>query len=729
MRVDISWEKLRTAVFMRAAIVAGLFLSVLRLDAGQPMPAWHLAALPERAVLRSERIDSGFCVAEVTVGQDSDVAVLDRNGGALPYRVVYADDRSTQLLVQWSGSADSFFVYYGPGMEETAGDPTPHLCDPSPVRASLYKLKGKGLPDTWDRMLYLHAGAGKPTKCVLLSDISHSVSLPRRDGQTTDKVRGSLAVLRTFLLCPHDGVYHFAIQWRYPVFLLVDGDRAGVFPDGDMGEEWQRGPALFLREGLHELQVFACDAWRLALRVGWEVPGSDRVAGIPREALIAADKARTLRVERSNKILHPGFTHRVLRAYSFRGLPQVFVPVSLRSVSSDWMTRDVKCHWRFAGGAVAHGASVTHVFSGAQKHRAVLQLRDSLGFTARHEARVDCRMAQPREYAVDFRPVLCPPVSYAPDVVEPCLRVSGTLPSDAELEVVWDTSFRPGFTRSERRSVSLATNPAFVPFTRSPAGALSEIRWRVLHQGHQLGGGLIRYLSPPFDAVPVRVDGTHMYSRDGVQLVLVPRRSGGGITQLRIPTRKAFGNVLCIDDFLAAPGLPGVERAKAFHRTLARIVDGPDKPHVTYHPVNGRRKFPDAYGMLSALVDASSAVEDDTDVVIISIGLHSLLEERGPDRFERYLAALTDIIQTAMNKLVVLVTLPPYPPDPARVRPFAAAVKRVADARRIPVADLFTACLGAEPGAAFFLDGSALTLSGDGQELAAEVIAGAMLSE
>lgn len=729
MRVDISWGKLRITVFMRAAIVAGLFLSALRLEAGRPIPAWHLAALPARAVLRSKRIDSGFCVAVVTVGQDSDVAVLDRNGGALPYRVVYADDRLTQLLVQWSGSVNPFFVYYGPGMEGNAGTSTPHLHDPSPVRTSLYKLEGKGLPETWDRMLYLKAGAGRPTKSMRLPDMSHSVSFPRRGGETKDKFQRSLAVLHTFLLCPRDGVYHFATKWKYPVFLLVDGERAAVFSDGDTGREWQRGPALFLREGLHELQVFACGAWRFALLVGWEVPGSDRVARIPREALIAADKAITLRVERSDKILHPGFTHRLLQAYSFRGLPQVFAPVSLRSVSSDWKTRDVKCRWQFADGAVAHGTSVRHVFSGAQKHRAVLELRDSLGFTARHEAWVDCRMAQPTEYAVDFRPALCPPVSYAPDVVEPCLSVSGTLPSGAELEVAWDTSFRPGFTRSERRSVSLATKPERVPFTRSPAGALSEIRWRVLHQGHQLGGGLIRYLSPPFDAVPVHVDGTRMYARDGVQLVLVPRRSGGGIAQPQIPTRKAFGNVLCIDDFLAAPGLPGVERATAFHRTLARIVDGPDKPHVTYHPVDGRRKFPDAYGMLSALVDASSAVEDKTDVVIISIGLHSLIEEGSPDRFERYLAALTDIIQTAMNKLVVLVTPPSYPPDPARVRPFAAAVKRVADARHIPVADLFSACLGAEPGAAFFLDGSPLTLSADGQKLAAQVIAGAMLAE
>jgi hypothetical protein len=99
------------------------------------------------------------------------------------------------------------------------------------------------------------------------------------------------------------------------------------------------------------------------------------------------------------------------------------------------------------------------------------------------------------------------------------------------------------------------------------------------------------------------------------------------------------------------------------------------------------------------------------------------------ETMERWAAAMSDIVGTTRSRPVLWVTPPPYPPDPERVRPFAAAVRRVADARRMPVADLYTAFRGAGDDAGVFFRRGDLALSDRGQALCALVIARALRAE
>ena len=61
------------------------------------------------------------------------------------------------------------------------------------------------------------------------------------------------------------------------------------------------------------------------------------------------------------------------------------------------------------------------------------------------------------------------------------------------------------------------------------------------------------------------------------------------------------------------------------------------------------------------------------------------------------------------------------------IRPYAAAVQRVADARRIPVADLYSALLGIPDSP--FADDYGFELTVDAEALAAQLVARAMLSD
>jgi lysophospholipase L1-like esterase len=179
---------------------------------------------------------------------------------------------------------------------------------------------------------------------------------------------------------------------------------------------------------------------------------------------------------------------------------------------------------------------------------------------------------------------------------------------------------------------------------------------------------------------------------------------------------------------LSVPGLPGLDEMMVYHAELRRIVNGPERPEVVYRPLLSAGGRPAVNRRCSRLLDAIEAVDDETDVVIVSLGLSAMLRAEEPAVFERELAALTDVLRTALGRFVVLVTPPPFRLNgTAGVRPFAAAVKRVADARGIPVADLFSAGYGVMGPESLFVEDGGLTLSADGQALAAQVIARALL--
>jgi hypothetical protein len=158
-------------------------------------------------------------------------------------------------------------------------------------------------------------------------------------------------------------------------------------------------------------------------------------------------------------------------------------------------------------------------------------------------------------------------------------------------------------------------------------------------------------------------------------------------------------------------------------------VDGPDRPIVRHAPLPDWESVPDAYGPFLKLVQIPRAVALGTDVVVISVALRDVLAGVDPDAFERQLAALGDLIAFSMDCPVLWVTPPPYPADPDRIRPYAAAIRRVADARRMPVADVYTAFIGMRSESRPLFRRRDLALSASGQALAAQVIARALLGD
>jgi hypothetical protein len=85
-------------------------------------------------------------------------------------------------------------------------------------------------------------------------------------------------------------------------------------------------------------------------------------------------------------------------------------------------------------------------------------------------------------------------------------------------------------------------------------------------------------------------------------------------------------------------------------------------------------------------------------VAVVSIGRDHFLKYNKPQEYERVLACVTDIILSRRSMRAVLVTMPPAGNDSEAVREYAAAVRKVADARGVPVADLYSGFMGMGPG-------------------------------
>lgn len=685
-------------------------------------PAWTRTECPFRVVFDlPERPGHTVLLTVPALGAPLDPAgfeALSSSGQPLPVEVIHIGREEAQVLVRTGESQPKgeFVLYYG-GSGRPAGTA---IRDPSPFHIEQYRLPGGSVPNSWDKALYLVDRSGRPFTYSYESALG---SLP----QQGHGKGATIAVIRSMLRCPEDGVYTFGIRARGVAFLAVDGELVAEQLDPHADDPWREGTAVRLEKGVHRVRICSFEHGENLILPGWIKPGTQQMTAIPEQAFCTATEITRQRVERLDSTLHPGFTHDVLTPYTFEGNPAVFVPVLFRNTSRNWLARNTGYRWDFSGGAQADDENPRHVFVGTGLHRAALSIRDSLGYEAAVEQDIDCRFGHPVRHTVATEIVRLPPVCYPSDIVEPALRVSGDVPATLALAVTWTMHGRKG--KIERtREVSLVERYVDVPLGCDSIRDLARITWRIQHHGVSLASGEIVFARPPFEARPATVSANHLFDRQGRLLVLVPYQYGGQHSQPPISTQQAFGQIACVDDSLASPYVPGSGRLLSFDRILARIVDGPERPIVRYVTPPAWSTAPQASGRLLKLVKVPADLEQPTDVAILSLSARDLLATQDVEQFEREAAALTDLLSATMGIPVVWVTPPPYPPEPAAIRPYAAAVQKIASARHIPVADLFTAFLASRPNFRDFFHGDDLLLSQRGQELAARIIARALLS-
>jgi hypothetical protein len=279
------------------------------------------------------------------------------------------------------------------------------------------------------------------------------------------------------------------------------------------------------------------------------------------------------------------------------------------------------------------------------------------------------------------------------------------MPRKIDASVSWEIRNRDGTVKRDSRELNAEMTSDRIPLVRTNAGVIASIKWQITHPCGELISGTVKFLRPPFTDLPTRVAGDRLYGHGGEQLVLLPYENAGSFVQPGIAPR---GVILCVDDTGIA--------------TISGTSGEICLPGARRLSLQDDENSMSAYAPQYRLLRLPSDVAAGKGVAVMNIACVDIIEKRDPAEFEREIAALSDIVSVTMKSPLVWMTPPPYQPDPKSVRPYAAAVVRVAAARGIPVADVYTAFMCSKDSSRFFEKGRNLDLSEEGRHLVERVI-------
>ncbi len=676
-------------------------------------PEWRLPDYPKRIVFVPPEDAFDYVLVRIpsaSVTGNLFCVALDSSGTQWPCcRIAGASEDACVLTqIPTTNRKQRISVYFG-GVDNSGGlaARSNSMSDPLPVHVEIRRGSGRGIPNTWPNMLYLQRNS-RETDEFHCSDFGN---VGMFSGPTNDKHNQSILIVhaQSLILCPTQGIYRFALDCKDAGFMFVDGENVASKPGEHAPGEWSAGSNICLTAGIHKVEIYNCCGCRPNIEAGWSIPGDDNITSIPRTALLTGTEAENARIENMTQPLFPDFSFEMMPAYSIRGTDSVFIPVRFRNTTESLLQTATHSHWSVGSEHNNTNGTLTLVLTNPAVYQATLDVRDSLGFTGTCTRMLDCRFVEPKACTLSADVVMLPPVCYENDVIEPVLRVSGSFREAVNVDIQYESMGDCDKIKNSRKVIKLKGDQINVPLVKTNAGALASVQWRLIHAGVDIASGAIRFIRPPFPELPARIEGDHMFGRDGGMLVLLPCQVAGKFHQSKISIAGGR-NLLYIDG------------------SGCSIVSGEPKDwklSFSGNPAESEGREPvSVYGPMRMLLDVGTVSTSGVDAVVMNVGCRGVLERMDPAEFERDLAAVIDMVSSTMKIPVILMTPFPSEPDPSRARSFAAAIVRVAVARGIPVADVYSAFMGSGGGMVdLFSKADNLELSEHGQRFVAALIA------
>lgn len=719
----------------RIAMLVGFFLIFdARSDVMEAQPSWRRPDCPRRAVFEVPPNTGSTLLLELPRDfsrDDPARAAIGPLGRTLGVSKMIDDGTRAWFLVQrdTSNTNAPYAVYFGQGSDSLAASPPRDL---NPVRLEVYRPTGGNAPNTWPRMHYMLHHASLLERPLPMPSLD-AVGKIFRSGRWVSPEQPEARRNPPLLLCrssvwaifSQEEKVRFALGSNSAAFLLVDGRVVAEEPYGTSSNEWSIGDAILIPAGVRLIELILATRGPPDVRVGWLRSDMSDPEPFPPGLLVSATLVRGARLERIDQVLTADFAFTRETAYGFRRHPAVFVPVRFHNRSVSRSARISATHWQFDDGRFKEGDVVRHIFTGEGVRRTRLEVRDELGFTDAVERELDLSNLVPTLYALHAELEGLPAAAFSRDRFNPRLVVRGGGPPDAVFETEWILEQRDGTRLSGTSTIRTEQLPLQIHTGSFDAAKVECLRWRVRHEGTELFAETIRF--GPASTVALRVEADAIREAGGQRHVFIAEERPRSPPFPRLTLDDIFGQLVCVDDTLAPYGSPRSEQKWEWHRRLARLLDGPDRPEVRLlHPPRSDH-FPEAWAPLLKLTVSPEAVTRRPTLIVVSLALGDLLAGLDVETFERHAAVMTDrLLRTAP---VVWLTPPPLPDLGDRARAYAAAIQRVARSRGLPVADLFTSFIGAgamENPQRFFLP-STVHLTSEGRELAAETTARALL--
>lgn len=704
----------------------------------EPQPAWADAEAELRFLFTMPH-ELRYCLVKLPadVAPDDPLATVRAVAGdlAVPSRILHADEREVAVMLDTTYvAAGSAVAVYARGGDEPAEPAGTGPLDPAPLFGEVRRVAGQDYPETWAAHLFQRRRMREPFRSFRAVSFDHAGRESNPEKWREEWTRSGYCVdLATWFRVSEPGVHRFAVKGANSIFLLwgeaetplVEAAGGARLDDGNPADDaWVVGPEVRLQPGVHRLRLVQVSRRFSNARAGWIPPGAGAPVDLPVERMLSGQRQLpVLRQESRRAVVQAGFEADVRPGYRFRGVPEVFAPVRLKSLSLDWLGGPLTQRWTLDGRELAEGAAAAPVLT-AGAHRLGLLARNGLGFQARAERLVRVPAVAAEEYRIAGSLQGVPAICFPQDRVWPDLWVTGSLPPEIPVRaLLW---VRDRMDRTERWEADLALQLGWghLRGTEFAVGDLAEIGWEIRHGGVRLAAQTTRFLRQPFERLPGRVFGNELH-HGAERLVLVVRQAAAAPAPGApvAPAPAGAGRIVCLDSTLAPPGWYSGREEETFHHRLGRLLaNGVAAPRIEGWDYES---LADAGGeSLRALAPLAALQRFRRgDRVVVSLGLEAYADREPVGAFERRLAALCGLLREAVGAEVLLATPPPFGDDRRAIRPYAEAVLRVADAYGLEVADIFSA-FGGHACPQRLYDG--LRVTGEGQALAAGVVARAL---
>ncbi len=620
----------------------------------------------------------------------------------LPWRLLGKSPDRTLVLVQLAQPVNrtvSIQAYAAPaGVPRVNQDPDLKATFPISVIIQPISSRFRGTPNTVERLLYMQQSITRPGR--ILPAAGFPPSLPRDEHATVLK-------LCTYVLCPGEGAYGF----RATSTRIVAGTVNGA--------PLTNGQAIVNGPDCVPVQLLtAAPDGQTDVTLEWRPPGAPDYQPIPLSAFAGPALAVPRKVERIDRTLQPQFEADTDTPYGFRYMPGVFYPLTLTDRSENWLPYEMNETWVFENGASDTNGNATHTFTNEGPHAITLALGDELGFTTSLTHVVSWESAIPKRHLLSAVPFPMAAAWFRSDILEPALLTQGNWPASLELRLTTRLTRLAGSNEMNSTLIPPTHSPRITRLAACPAADFDTLEWSLSHLGVVLTNGIFAALHPPFPSRPVRLAVDRLEDDSGRQLVyVVPRRPAAFMT----PSTPTNAPLMLIDDFITARAAPDPSGTpEGFSPLLADALGEP----VRILPLSDWREASDTWKPILKMAEVPGLASTSTPSrILLALGGQDCALGVTPEQFERQAAALSDLLLQAGHR-VTWITPPPFPERPDKARLYAVAIRRVAESRGLPVADLYSLFAGAESGGAALFDPVfSSCLSPQGRRLAAERIA------